>query len=774
MNEHDPADDQDNSTQPYLPPVPPAPVSSSQLPPDVDPFIGREPDLVALRQKAVQNTSRSNRARVILISGKAGVGKSTLALHFAHEIKKAYDYAQLYADFRVSQAKATPYNQTDEERAADILEDFLRALGIQGEALPTTLDERASLFRSLLVKRRALILLDGAETDTQVAPLIPASPTTLVIVTSRSSIHLLSAGRQHLDVMDMASALELLAVWAGEDKIDREPRAAEEVARRCGQLPLAIKIAGARLASRASWSVKSLAEKLGSGSSNILDELREGKTEVAASFSLSYEALTADEQKLFRRLAVFTGPHFEDSAAAGLMKGHVGSVTTILEHLADLNLLEQAKWDDCYRFHNLLLDFARAHFEADESEEVQRQCYEAILEYYGNRLRRADRSLHPMNEQLATAGPQEPTEDERAESLRWLTRERENLVAMVARAIAEGNLDFAWRLAAQLANFFEVRAHHEDWLETHQSVLHKLEDQQHTLGKAVLTRSLGKLFYFQHNWEFAVKNYRDALQLFQQLDDDHDVGITLLYLGDAYRYQREWDSARNTLTAALHLLEEVDFRRGQAITLRSLGAVSRLVGDFDEAIKLYRKALSILSDIGDHRWIAATRLSLSDIYIEQNKPEEARPILEECLVTFYDYGDRHWQALTLRSLGDVFRQKGNFAEALEFLERSLVILREDGDRHWEAAVIEGIGEVHAARGEWQKAVSCYMSCIKMITEGVQDRLLEAHTRKNLGISLDALGDRKGAKDQWRKAWLPFVEQNGREFIEVHKLLREGA
>jgi tetratricopeptide (TPR) repeat protein len=773
MSERNAANNQD-STQPYLPPVPPAPVSSSQLPPDVDPFIGRKPDLAALRYKAAQDASRSNRARVILISGQAGVGKSTLAVHFAHEMKTSYDYAQLYADFRVSQASAiTPYNQTDEERAADILEDFLRALGIQGEALPTTLDERASLYRSLLVNRRVLILLDGAETDTQVAPLIPASPTTLVIVTSRSSIYQLSAGRQPLDVMDMPSALQLLAVWAGADKIDHEPRAAEEVVRRCGLLPLAIKIAGARLASRASWSVKSLAEKLGSGSSNILDELREGKTEIAASFSLSYEALTSNEQELFRRLAVFTGPHFEESAAAALVKGNAGVATT-LEHLADLNLLEQAKWDDCYRLHNLLLDFARAHFEADESEEVQRECYEAILEYYGNRLRRADRSLHPMNEQLALAGTQEPTQDERATSLRWLTRERENLVAMVARAIAEGNLDFAWRLAAQLANFFEVRAHHEDWLETHQSVLHKLEDRKYTLGKAVLTRSLGKLFYFQHNWEYAVKNYQDALQLFQELDDDHDVGITLLYLGDAYRYQREWDSARNTLTAALHLLEEVDFRRGQAIALRSLGAVSRLVGDFTEAIKLYRKALSILSDIGDHRWIAATRLSLSDIYIEQNRPAEARPILEECLVTFCDYGDRHWQALTLRSLGDVFRQEGNFAEALDCLERSLVILREDGDRHWEAAVIEGIGEVYAAQGEWPQAISRYMSCINMLAEGVQDRLLEAHTRKNLGIALDALGDRQNAKDQWRKAWYSFVMQNGREAIEVHKLLRDGA
>jgi tetratricopeptide (TPR) repeat protein len=764
-----------DGTQPYLPPVPPAPVSSSQLPPDVDPFIGRELDLAALQEKAIQGKGTSNRARVVLISGKAGVGKSTLAVHFAHKVKGLYPYAQLYANYRVSQpGSVTPYSQTDEERAADILEDFLRALGVQGEALPAALNERASLYRSLLVNMRALILLDGAESDAQVAPLIPASATVLVIVTSRSSIYQLSARRHPLDVMDMTSAVQLLAASAGEDKIDQEPRAAEEVVRRCGLLPLAIKIAGARLASRASWSVHSLAERLGSGSSNVLDELREGKTEVATSFSLSYEALTSHEKQLFRRLAVFTGPHFEDSAAACLVEGHAGSVATTLEHLADLQLLKQAKWDDCYNFHDLLQDFAKAHFEVDEPEDVQRECYEATLEYYARRLRRADRSLQPKNDQLATSHEHEAVQDERAISLRWLTRERENLVAVVALAISQDKLDFAWRLAARLASFFEVRVHHEDWLETHKSVLNKLEDGQHVLGKAVLTRSLGKLFYLQHNWEYAIENYREALQLFQRLDDDRDVGITLLYLGDAYRYRREWDSARNTLTAALHLLEEVGFLRGQAIALRSLGAVSRLVGDFDEAIKLYRSALSIFAGIGDHRWIAATRLSLSDIYIEQNKPSEARPVLEECLATFSEDGDRHWESLTLRSLGDAHRQAGNFTEALECLERSLVILREDGDRHWEAATIEGMGEVHAAQGEWREAISRYMNCIRMLATDAQDRLLEAHTRKNLGIALDALGERQDAEDQWRIAWLSFVEQNTREAIEVHKLLRDRA
>lgn len=765
-------------TQPYLPPARAAKVSTSQLPAAVEPFVGRTDELSTLHQLAAKNND-VDRAQVVLIYGKRGVGKSALAVHFAHKIKRTYNDAQLYVSLSdVKPRPGGPYGQDAEDCLHDIFGDFLRALGVRGEAIPALLSEKAGLYRSLLKDQSVLLLVDGVEYASLIEPLIPASPTSLVLLTGLSGLNQLpTTKRLALDILDIDSAVELLAVTAGTDKIAREPEAAREVALRCGSLPLAIKIAGARLATRKAWSVSSLAQRLNNaekpdGKSSVLDELREGETAVAASFSLSYEALTSEEQILFRRLAAFRGPHFDDAAAVSLVNSSVIHVATTLARFADLQLLEPAAPSNCYRFHDLLREFAQKHFNTDESAKSQRKCYDAITEYYFSQLTHTDGSLQPTTGGAGIEAAADPGHDERIAALRWLTRERENLVIIVGQAIAREKLDIAWQLAARLANFFEVRAHYDDWLETHVSVLQRLQDPSYILGRAILTRSLGKLFYFQHNWEMAVSSYHAASQLFLRLGRDREVGVTLLYLGDAYRYQREWDLARNTLTAALDLLRGAGFDRGEAIALRSLGAVSRLTGDFAKALETYGRAYQIFLKIGDQRWMAATQLSRSDILIDQRKPAEAKLILDECLQVFQEYDDRHWQALTLRSLGDAYRQEAKFTEALDFLERGLVILREDGDRHWEAATIEAQAEVYAAQGDWETAVEHYNTCIEMLSDDNPDRLLEARARKNLGIALEALGDSEKAKEQWNIAWMSFMEQNGQEAIEVHKLLRE--
>lgn len=763
-----------STTQPYLPPVPPANLSASQLPGDVSPFIGRSSELGKLRTMALREKI-PNKSQVIVIFGKPGIGKSTLATHFAHQIKESFPDAQLYANLRIAApSEKIPDRATNEDYAADILTGFLRALGVQGEAMPTSLSGKASLYRSILANQSALILIDGAESAEVVEPLIPASPSCLVLVTSRSRLQRLQPSRLPLEVLDMESAVQLLAARAGGDKVDKELAAAKEVVHRCGYLPLAIALVGARLATRASWSVDSLADRLRRNKSNLLDEFRSEDTAIAVSFSLSYEALAPEQQTFFRRLAVFSGPHFDDAAAACLVRQGPDNVTTMLERLADLNLLEQAEWDDCYQFHDLLREYARWHFEMDEPQEIKQQCVLAVLEHYDRRLKQADQSLQPISVASARADATDPGHDERMNALKWLTREHPNLVAAVTQAVQHGQLDLAAQLAARLASFFEVRAHYDDWLETHEFVLRHLQVPVHISGRAILTRSLGKLFYFQHIWERAVSSYREALQLFHQLGEAREVGITLLYLGDTYRYQREWDSARNTLTASLAQLRSVKFARGEAIALRSLGAVSRLTGDFSKATDIYHQALRIFEEIGDDRWIAATRLSLADIYIDDKQPAEALPLLEECLIVFEEYGDRHWRSLTLRSMGESLRQLGEYDKARICLERSLVILRKDGDRHWEAATVEDVGELHAAQGDWTEAIACYLECIEMLTAGNRDRLVEARARKNLGIALNAMGDKERAQQEWRTAWISFLEQNGQEAIEIQRLLGEEA
>ncbi len=757
--------------QPYLPPVPPETDASAaaQLPPEVSSFVGRADELRFLTRELAKQTA--DRAKVLAIYGQPGVGKSTLAVHFAHQVKDRYQDAQLYVNLRAAPAAAS---LTDEDRAGEILADLLRALGVKGEAVPRSVSGMSSEFRSLLARKSVLILLDDFESEDLIAPLIPASASSLVIVTSRRSMPQLTETRLRLEVLDPKTALDLLATSAGGTKIEDEPGAAKELVDMSGRLPLAIKILGARLAGRR--SVRSLVDHLREGEPNTLKEVA-GDAKLARSFSLSYEQLTATQQQLFRRLSVFTGPHFDHAAAASLVAADRSDVAASLEQLAGLSLLEPINHlDDCYQFHRLLREYAAEHFRTDEDESDQRACRLAVLEYYVAELANADRRLQPTRSTPArVVDATDPAHGELNGALGWLTRERDNLVAGVTEALRLHELDLACQLATTLASFFEVRAHYLDWQQTHEAVLADpdIDDPELRADKAILKRSLGKLCYFQHRWDEATDNYQEALDLFLALGLDREVGVTLLYLGDAHRYERDWDLARNYLTASLQRLKAVGFRRGEAIALRSLGAVCRLTGAYPEAIELYNQALGILKEIGDERWIAATNLSIGDIYVDQKDSAHARPILEECLRIFEEYDDRHWKALTLRSLGEACRLEGDYRAAQNYLDRALEIMRDDGDIHWEAATIEDLGELHAARGEWQEAIGCYGECIDMLTRGNRDKLVEARARKNLGIALYRSDDIDGALKEWHLAWHSYVQQNAQEADEVLGLIYNG-
>jgi tetratricopeptide (TPR) repeat protein len=755
--------------QPYLPPVWPEPDATAiaQLPPDVPAFFGRSDELKTLTSLLEKPTT--DRAKVLAIYGKPGVGKSALAIHFAHQVKHRYSRAQLYW----SAPASASYTATQDDAIGEVVADLLRALGVKGEAVPPSVEDMTKEFRSLLARESALILLDGFESE-RLVDLIPASTSSLVIVTSRKSMSQLTQTRLRLDVLDESSAVNLLAAWAGGTKIADEPRAAREIVRRFGRLPLAIVLEGGRLANLQGWSISSLVEQR--------EELSAEQLEIAddspiyASFSLSYDQLTPSQQRLFRRLSVFTGPHFDRASAACVVPENRNTVGASLEQLAGLQLLEPiTHLPNCYQFHSLLQQFASWHFRTDESESAQQECRTAVLDYYVAELADAERCLQPTHITPARTNATDPGHSELGRALNWLTRDRDNLVAAVSEAVRLHELDLACQLATRLASFFEVRAHYPDWQQTHEMVLADPGIDLPGLreDKAILKRSLGKLCYFQHQWDQAIGNYRQALRLFLALGLDREIAVTLLYLGDAHRYRRDWGSAQNTLTASLDGFRAAGFRRGEAIALRSLGAVHRLTGEYGEAMDLYAEALGIFIDLGDERWIAATRLSIGDIYVDRKEPAQARPYLEGSLRTFEEYGDRHWEALTLRSLGETSRLEGDYPAARDHLDRALVIMREDGDTHWEAATIEDLGELYAAEGDWHDAIDCYTKCLEMLSGGNRDKLVEARARKNLGIALYKSDDKEGAEEHWHMAWLSFVEQQAQEAPEVLGFIQNG-
>jgi transcriptional regulator with XRE-family HTH domain len=337
----------------------------SLLPLAVPDFTGREAEVAHVHGLLTAGGDQGPDAIVIsAVAGKPGIGKTTLAVQVAHRLRTAGSFpgGQLYVNLQGA--------QTQPKNPGDVLARFLRALGMDGTSIPDDLEERAEHYRTLLADRQMLVVLDNAANEAQVRPLLPGSPTCGVLVTSRRRLSGLEGARLlDLDVLPTAAAAELLARVAGPDRVAAEPAAAAAIVSSCGRLPLAIRIAGARLAARPGWSLVRLAERL-ADEHRRLDELAAGDLEVRASIALSYRALPGLERRVFRRLGLLEAPDFTAWVPAALLDLPPAQGEELLDRLADAQLLEIAGEDAAgqlrYRFHDLLRVYARERALADE------------------------------------------------------------------------------------------------------------------------------------------------------------------------------------------------------------------------------------------------------------------------------------------------------------------------------------------------------------------------------------------------------------------------
>ena len=375
-----------------LPPAPPR-ISPSQLPPDIEDFTGRDLALHRLSSRLQGLGPGRTGVLITAVAGKAGVGKSTLAVHAAHRVRSLFPDGQLHVNLRGAEAQAVD--------PADVLSQFLRAFGVQGHAMPEDVDERAGLFRSLMADRRALVLLDNAADEAQVRPLLPAGARNAVIITSRVRLAGLSPGEMiDLDVLPPQHANELLGKIIGTDRVAREPEAVATIAAMCGNLPLALRIVGARLAGKPHWRLQRLTDRLGAEHLR-LDELAAGDLDVRASVALSYRCLGVVERRAFRLLSLLQGTDFAPWMLSTLLDIPAAEADEIAERLADAQLLdaigEDASGQIRYRFHDLLRLFARERLAIEDTLGTQRAALERTLP--GN-VATAHDSVHPLGRPL--------------------------------------------------------------------------------------------------------------------------------------------------------------------------------------------------------------------------------------------------------------------------------------------------------------------------------------------------------------------------------------
>ena len=731
------------------PPPPAGGMVPAQLPADVAAFTGRTGQLEQL-DRLVMARMWPTAVVVSAIAGTAGVGKTALAVHWAHRVRERFPDGQLFTNLRGVQAQPSD--------PSDVLASFLRALGVDGSTIPVAREDRERLYRTRLADRRVLVLLDDAANEAQVRPLLPGGPSSAVLVTSRPPLMGLEGARLvSLDVFEQGEAVQLLERLIGLERIEAEREAARTITERCGRLPLAVRIAGARLAAKPHWSLHDLAERLGD-ERRRLAELHAGDLDVRASLDLSYRACRPAQRRAFRLLGLIEGPDVAPWAATTLLGLEEAAASALLEELVDAGLLSVTRRDALgqlrYRFHDVVRLFARERLSEEEPVAARRAALDRLLAAAAALARRSDRSLR--------AGPTPPPADPgpvgaapvaslaAARPLDWFDAERANLVAAAGQAARDGHTDYAVALALSMASFLEIRQHLADWERITTPALQAATRAGDRHAEASLLLLLGKLRCQQGRLEEALACQARCLPMARKLGDWRVEAEALQIAAMIHRLQGRPSEAVAAARRSRHLLRLLGDRHTDSAVLMELAEVHRLQGQHAEAVACLRRASAVFEELGDRVWTARAWLGLANALRAQDQYGEALELLWSAQAAFRDAADRRGEAHALRGVAELLRQRGDQRAAIAQYHEGLEIFAELGDEAGAARAQYGLGEALRQAGEIAEAIGWFQRCLPVF-----ERLGYSHWCARIlhayGAALAARGDRAGAVARWREA-----------------------
>jgi DNA-binding SARP family transcriptional activator len=678
--------------------VVPAPVPA-QLPADIGDFTGRETHVAHLSALLLGNTKGAGpgAVRIAVVNGAAGLGKTTLAVHAAHQVSPRFPDGQLYVDLLGASAQtAAP---------GEVLARFLRDLGVSGDKLPARDDERAALYRTTLTGRRVLIVLDNARDAAQVRPLLPGTASCAVLVTTRNRTPDLASIRYvDLNVLEDPEALELFSRIVGEERAAAEPDATAEILVACAGLPLAVRICAARLAARRNWQIATLAARL-RNEQRRLDELKIGDLEVRSSFQVSYDSLTRprrglDPARAFRLLGLWQGESISLQAAAALLGEPDDDVAVTLEGLVDVNLLESPA-ADWYRFHDLLKVYAMERAQDEEPEAVRDEAVSRLLHWYLDTAEAAADTVSPQRYQV----PRDPAAPgypplafaSRDAAMGWFDDERANIVVATRQAAAVGLHDVAGRLPPALFPLFSRRNNWADCVTTNRVAAESAAKAGDRLGEAWALNTLGYALASLNDPE-ALPHLERALAVRQEFGDARGEAQTAIALGEGHhRIHGPGEDALRYLRRAATLLEPTGASSLRSVALNNLGEVYFGLGDLDAAAECYLQALDIGRQIGGHAEGHALS-NLGRVYMRQHRLDEAIAKQEEALSRHRASGDRGGEAWALMYLGAAQAEVGRQAAARASLAEALRIAKQIGNREQAAEATELLASLPAGRG----------------------------------------------------------------------------
>jgi tetratricopeptide (TPR) repeat protein/transcriptional regulator with XRE-family HTH domain len=737
-----------------------------ELPAPVRHFTGRAAELDQLSDLAASSCGRA--LVICAVGGTGGVGKTALAVQWAHRVADRFPDGQLYVNLR-------GYDPDRPTAPVDALAGLLRTLGVPGTDVPDGTEDRARLYRSRLAGRRMLVLLDNARDGDQVRPLLPGDPACVTVVTSRDTLAGLvatdGARRVDLDVLPLADAVGLLRSLIGR-RAEEEPDAAADLAGLCARLPLALRIAAELVTARKPTLLADLVAELAANRLDLLDA-GEDRADVRAVLSWSVQKLPEHVAAAFGLIGLHPGGDFTVHSAAVLAGTSSAQADRILHQLRRASLLHAAG-PGRYGLHDLLRAYAREHAAAHNAGGQCQEALTRLFDYYLSTAAAAMNVLFPAEAHWRPRSPwtlpaPSPEVSSEADARAWLDAERANLVAVIVHCVGYGWPQHAVGLTATLHRYLINSSHLPEAQTIYRSQLHAARKSGDLAAEASALHGLGSIGIKKGHFRDAAGHYRAALERYRQCGDREGEARVLGNLGITEHQLHNHQSAVTYYQQAIAACEDAGDSLGAARTLCDLAYIEMELGSDDQASVHVQVALAALRKANDRLYEAEALETIGALSLRRGDLTDAAAAFEQALAIFRRIDTPTGVASALSSLGDISLRQGKHRQAIGLIRQALHLYRESGNQHGEIQTIRTLAEALHRTGQPAAAQAELTAALRLATE-TGNTYEQASAYRDLAESYHDCGENEQALYHWQQALTLYAKLGALEADQVRSRL----
>jgi tetratricopeptide (TPR) repeat protein/DNA-binding XRE family transcriptional regulator len=739
-----------------------------ELPAPVGHFTGRAAELDELSELVAGGGGRA--LVICAVAGTAGVGKTALAVQWAHQVAERFPDGQLYVNLR-------GYDPDRPVASAEALASLLQTLGVPGTGIPDGVEDRARLYRSTLAGRRMLVLLDNARDGDQVRPLLPGDPGCVAVVTSRDALAGLvatdGARRLDLDVLPLADAVALLRSLIGA-RADADPKAVAELAGLCARLPLALRIAAELAVARRIAPLAELAAELAAGRLDCL-EAGEDRADVRAVFSWSFRQLPYGAAGAFALIGLHPGADLDVYAAAALTGTTAGQARRVLGQLHRASLV-QASGPGRYAMHDLLRAYAREQAVARDTDGWCQQALTGLFDYYLAAAAAAMDILYPAEAHqrpritpTAAAVPEMPGQ---AGALAWLDRERANLAAAAAHCADHGWPRHAVGLASTLFRYLITGSHLPEAHTIYGHALHAAHRCGDLAAEAQTLNGLGSIGIIKGRARDAARHYQAALERYRQCGDHAGQARVLCNLGLTEHCLDNHRAAAGYYRRAIAVCENAGDSLGAARALTALAGAETELGSHDEAAEHLQLALRVFREEKDQVFEATALSCIGDLSLRRSQLTQAADVYEQALALYRRLDYPAGVADELSNLGEVSVLRGEYGQAISYLRQALALFRQAGYQHGEITTLRSLAKALHRAGQPAAACAQLETAIQLAAE-TGNAYQQASAHRDLAESHHSGGQHEQARHHWQQALTLYTQLGAPEADQAQSRLSAG-